>query len=164
MRKIIFFLLLVLFSGVIPVNANITTYRDRFTGENEYSVLTKHYTYNQLLFTKKFEDGKPTYTLYVTYKIFVPEEQLRLPIEIKVDDLPIITIDEDQVRLFKINQFDLDNSLKKSKLIIPSHVIDLIQDGKSVKIRVLKGKAYSVMIALTEETVSEWQRIINTEK
>ena len=165
MKKIAFVLLLILILGAIPATAKITVYRDSFTSENEYSVLTKHYTHNQLLFIKKFEDGKPTYTLYITYRTFVPEEQFQLPIEIKVDDLPVISLKEkEEVSMSKINRFDYDNSLKKSKLIIPPHVIDLIRDGKSVKFRVLKGKAYSVTIALPDDVLAEWQQIINTEK
>lgn len=162
MRRIAFFLLLIMIMGMAVASSEIRHGIDNFTGGKRYT--SGNYLANQeWIGLRKLIDGN-----IVTYEALFSEEELKNTKfssnsgEIKIDDNPV-----DMVVIKDISSNPtINNGISFIRLtaLITVEQVERIKNANRVALKFYKVNGNPAVIVLPDTVLAEWKEVIATEK
>lgn len=164
MKRIIFTVISILLLGNIAC-AEISQGTDSFTGGKTYTSGYHFAKDESAYFGKILDSNSPIYKVSFWAKAMLGERYSKTPLEIKIDDMPIQTIEIKELPSIPTDPFNKNAPvLIRVEASVPSNIVDQIKIAKRVALKVYKDKFSPIIIILPENVLVEWKQVINTEK
>ncbi|MDU2064706.1 MAG: hypothetical protein E6713_07660 [Sporomusaceae bacterium] len=166
MKKCILLILSIFIFNINSAFAEIISRQDQFTNKMVYVSSTSQRTpnpitnekYNAYWFEKCGVGNDATYSFKIWLTSYSEFSFKDIPIEIKIDDLPVITV---PVKNTWKNKFAINEGNKLFlEAVLPFDVVNKIKTASRVAIRCFRTESDFVLI-FTDDRLNEWKTVIN---
>lgn len=163
MKRIVFLLVLVCLVGVCSDSyARISRHVDSFDDSIRISSYNDIDSNDSLIFRKKFLDNERIlYTILVSSNIMDADMAYsEKDVKMKIDEgiVPLKVLDK------KIIKFDYSDDLSEVEANISDEVVGRLKSSRKVALRFYHENGLSNTIEVPSHVLSEWKRVIATEK